>query len=176
MNNLRYYPVKTNPYQKNLQLNIFSKVDPRSDGMLDSLSVEQTEIPYNKNVNYYTAKRNSNQIIRRNSISSKISNSQKNRRNSFPSSKNNNSQIINRKINPPLKNNFYNQNYKNDFNSSNSGRSRNGYNGNENFNGIYYGPYDRNSFNQNLANYKGKDAPIIKFRSCLKDNDICGLF
>ena len=146
-----------------IQLNIFSKVNPRNDGMLDSLTSETSEIKKNlDNESSHPQKKDQNQIPQNNIII-------------LP--KKNHIQIINRHTSPPLKNNFRNKNPRynlNNFNDfvNNRNNTRTNLNVNKNLGNVYYGP--------NIRNINTPITKVVVYKrrntvDCL-DDDFCGIF
>ena len=115
----------TEPHPKTIQVNIFSKTDPRDDGMLDTTFHEESVTKNNiDKENLYSEKNEQSQIIQERNI---------------PSQKINNSQVINHYTALPIKNNFDNKSPTN--NKNNLVYVINDTTENKNLGAVYYGPY-----------------------------------
>ena len=152
----------TKSQPKTIQLNIFSKVNPRNDGMLDSITSQASEIKKSlDNESSYTEKIDQNQIPPKNIT---------------PPTKINNNQVMKRHTSPQLKNNYQNQypryNFTN-FNNIVNTRNNTRVNVNKNLGKIYYGP--------NNGNIKSPITKVVIYKrrneslDCL-DDDFCGIF
>ena len=155
----------TDPDTKTFQANIYSKADPRDDGMLDSVFHEESKT--------------------KNNIDKENSNSEKNEQNqiiqeiNIPSQNTNNFQLIALYTPLPIKNNFDNKfpannqnNFVYDINNTKTDLTEN-----KNLGNVYYGPYNGNisSTPTKIIINGGRKNRITRCRDSY-ENCCCGIF